>query len=269
MLPNPSIQICPVRLFRSHVFSSLGFISDFYLKRSSVTGIALCCTICQHIATQIVFEITWVDFWKEKPCFAVTFLQKWRGMLGIPALEKASISITSSATETNNICLVEHESRILAQRPKDFFSSNNCLGYFFNLRCDLPTSEHHWTQLIRWPEWWVLLERVIYAPIFSWYFRSSENVWREFFLTRSSCLLMQDVDFLLAADSNTSIEASWVFPGWSIQLPFCLLMQVFYVIAPVRLTRTESSCSTGSLGGAHHLQLSSPLTAQENKPRAL
>lgn len=32
--------------------------------------------------------------------------------------------------------------------------------------------------------------RVIYATIFSWYFRNSENCQREYFLTLSSCLLM-------------------------------------------------------------------------------
>lgn len=37
-------------------------------------------------------------------------------MLKVTGFEKASTSSTSSAAETNNICLAKHELRILAER---------------------------------------------------------------------------------------------------------------------------------------------------------
>lgn len=62
-------------------------------------------------------------------------------MLEITAFEKASKSITSSAAETKNICLVEHESRILAQRP-----FHQTIVWVFLILIEMWSS-NHWAAL--------------------------------------------------------------------------------------------------------------------------
>lgn len=198
-----------------------------------------------------------------KICLSVAVVRNWRGTLKRTGFEKNSIISTYSAAETN-ICSAKHKSRFLAERPS--FPQTIVKAFFkMKLRGDLPTSEHHRARLIR------LIQTRSYAreSNFCYHifmaFLKLENVWREYLLTLSSCLLMQEADFLFAVDSPISVKASWVFPGGSIRLPSCLFMQVFYAIAPVRLTLSESSCSIGSTGGVHHLELSWPVRAQENK----
>lgn len=85
-------------------------------------------------------------------------------MLEITAFEKASKSITSSAAETKNICLVEHESRILAQRPS--FLQTIVWGFFLNFNWDvifqpLNSTEHN---LSDYPKWEFCLKESFMLP---------------------------------------------------------------------------------------------------------
>lgn len=173
----------------------------------------------------------------------------------ITLFQKASTISTSSAAETDNICLAKQEYGILAERTYflkhlSLFLKHAVTRWSFGQRAPLSTSGHTSSN---WKFVWE--SRVGYHLFIYGILEVRKLCWSGQLLTLGSCFLLLGGGFSSCCWLILALKHHGFFSGRSIRLHSCLLMQVLYVTAPRQLTLLESSCSIGSIVGIHHFSL--------------